>query len=244
MKPKTILTILLCLFVSIAYGNDPAQIFMSELLQSRGANVWFVGDDTVPNPKGGYLYRFELDIDGDGQKEVFLATSLDVDRKGATWDVFRKNGSGDYQKIKDSFYIGSGLRIKTESGVKKYSFYVPLKAAEGGSYFGYFWLQADGNWHDETHDLTESEQAMKSGEDSTVLNANGLPDDDKIAQKLNLGSRVSIVTQKVLLAKYFQNSSTLWRNVNTEFTLSQQYLDPADAADIASLTNWTPPSNP
>jgi hypothetical protein len=225
-------------------ANDPVAVFTQQLLQQRGNNVWFVEDDTQPIPKGGYLYRFDLDINGDGQSEAFIATSLDVERKGELWNVFKKDAGGEYQKIKDSFFLGSDLRMKIENGIRKYSFYVPQKQTEGGSYLGYFWLDAGGAWHDETHVLTDAEQATIDGNDADTLGTDGKPDEQKIAQKLNLGVPVTIAIKKVLLAKFSQNSASPWRDVKTDFTLSQQYKDPADAADIASVANWQPPASP
>ena len=125
---KTILSltiILLCSTTNSCLANDPVAVFTQQLLQQRGNNVWFVEDDTQPIPKGGYLYRFDLDINGDGQSEAFIATSLDVERKGELWNVFKKDAGGEYQKIKDSFFLGSDLRMKIENGIRKYSFYVP-----------------------------------------------------------------------------------------------------------------------
>lgn len=244
MKKIIILITLSLLALSASYGNDPVQLFVNDLAQTRGANRWFVEDNSVPSPKGGYIYRFELDVDGDGQKEMFVSSSLDADKKGESWSVYRKKANGDYVKIKDSYLMGSALMAKVKDGIKKYSFYIPLRQQDGGSYFGYFWLDTSGSWQDQTHDFTDSEQSMVEGSDSSVLGTNGLPDWSKIAQKLDLGTPVAITIQKVLLAKFTQNASTAWRNVNTNFTLSQQYLDPADATDISSVANWQPPSSP
>lgn len=244
---KTILSLtmlLLCNAVGSCLANDPVAMFAQQLLQQRGNNVWFVEDDAQPIPKGGYLYRFDVDLNGDGQMEVFVATSLDVDRKGELWSIFKKDAGGEYQKIRDSFFLGSDLRMKVENGIRKYSFYVPQKQTEGGSYFGYFWLDARGAWHDETHALTETKQATMDGNDADTLGTNGKPDEQKIAQKLNLGAPVTIAIKKALLAKYSQNSATPWRDIKTDFTLSQQYKDPADATDIASVANWQPPASP
>jgi len=244
---KTILSFVILLLGSFAdtcLANDPIAVFVRQLLQQRGNNVWFVDDDTQPIPKGGYIYRFELDLNGDGQTEVFVATSMDVDRKGELWSIFKKDPSGEFQKIKESLFLGSDLRIADENGIRKYSFYVPLKQTEGGSYLGFFWLDATGVWHDTTHVLTDAEQGTMDGNDANTLGADGKPDELKIAQKLNLGAPVTIAIKKVLLAKYTQNSGSPWRDVKTDFTLAQQYKDPADAADIDSVANWQPPASP
>jgi hypothetical protein len=235
---------LLCSFADSCLANDANAVFVQQLLQQRGNNVWFIDDDTQPIPKGGYVYRFDLDLNGDGQTEVFVATSLDVDRKGELWSIFKKDLGGEFLLIKDSFFLGSDLRVKVENGIRKYSSYVPQKETEGGSYLNYFWLDTTGVWHDETHVLTDAEQETMDGNDADTLGTDGKPDELKIAQKLNLGTPVTIAKKKVLLAKYLQNAESPWRDVKTDFTLDQQYKDPADATDIASVANWQPPASP
>ena len=245
MKIKLTIVVFAIALCSIARAVDPIASFAQELITKRSDEVWFLSsDERASVPKGGYLYRFDVDLNGDGQMEVFVATSLDVDRKGEIWNIFKKDAVGEYEKIKNSFFLGSDLRMKVENGIHQYSFYVPQKQTEGGSYCGYFWLDVAGAWHDETHVLTDAEQATMDGNDADTLGTDGKPDEQKIAQKLNLGAPVTIAIKKVLLAKYSQNSAAPWRDVKTDFTLFQQHKDPADAADIASVANWQPPASP
>lgn len=245
MKSIKIIFISLLVLSCAARAADPVGSFAQELIAKRAGEVWFVpNDERAAIPKGGYLYRFELDLDGDGEMEVFIATSLDVERKGELWSIFKKNTADDYHKLSGSCFLGSELRMKVENGIRKYSFYVPQKEQEGGNYFGYFWLDAAGEWHEETHVLTDVEQATKDGSDADTLGADGKPDDEKIAEKLNLGNSVALTIKKVLLAKYSQNAAAPWRDVKADLSLAQQYRDPADASDIASVANWQPPISP
>ncbi len=229
------------LTAAVSFGGDPVQRFVHDLLRERSENIWMSDDDSVPVPKGGYIYRFELEMAGDGQSLTFVASSLDANRKGESWSVYRKGKKGDYVKIRNLYFMGGDLRMRLVKGVRRYSFYVPLKRQEGGSYFGYFWLDASGAWHDQTHELTDEEQHMVDGDDRSVLAKNGLPDEAAIAKKLKLGAPVAIKIQKVLLAKYIQHANIAFRALNVSYTLSQQYLDPVDAADIASVAKWRPP---
>lgn len=246
MKRILLVTMTITVIVTsahVCFGSDPAAIFVQTLLTRRADNVWFVEDDPNEQPVGGYLYRFDLDVDADGEPEVFVSTSLDAGRKGETWAAFRKRGT-DWVQLTEGIFLGDEIRLKTENDVRKFSYYIPQKQSEGGSYFGYFWLDKTGMWHDETHPLDESEEATIEGRDPDTLNADGVPDDRKIADKLKLGAPLIIEIKKVLLAKYVQDPNTRWRNVNWDFTLSQQYKDPADAADIASVATWQPPAEP
>jgi hypothetical protein len=244
IMPKICITAALVMFAHTCFANDGVALFVQQLIQRRGNNIWFVEDDSGATPKGGYLYRFETDINGDAQDEVFVASSLDCDRNGELWNVFRKGPDGAYHEIKQSFFIGSDLRVRTEGGLRKFSFYVPQKEAEGSSYFGYFWLDTAGAWHDETHTLSEAEQATMDGSDPDTAGSDGRPDDNKIAAKLGRESLVPMRITKVLLAKYVQDANSPWRDTRREFTLSQQHKDPADASDIQAVANWTPPVIP
>jgi hypothetical protein len=244
MKTRLLTIGFVIMFSTAAYSADAVSSFVTALLGSRASEVWFVParlNGVIP--KGGYLLKFELDVDGDGEQEVFVTTNLDVERKGETWSVFRKRDT-DYVKLTDEIFLGGDVRLNVENGVRKYSFYVPQKEQEGGNYLGCFWLDDQGVWRDEVHVLNDTEQSTIDGEDADTFGEDGKPDEEKIADKLKLGRSVEIDIKKVLLAKYIQDPSTPWRDVNRAFTLSQQYKDPADAADIAALLNWDPPSSP
>lgn len=43
---------------------------------------------------GGYLFRFKMDANGDGTKELFLTSSLEAFNLSATWKIFFENSSG------------------------------------------------------------------------------------------------------------------------------------------------------
>jgi hypothetical protein len=228
----------------LGLAQVPVSLFVKDLLQTRGDNVWFVEDDSSCQPQGGYIYRFDLDVEDDGSTETFVSTSLDAGRKGEMWTVFRKRVDDAYYVVKQSQFLASDLFLRDDNEGRKYSFYVPQKEVEGGPYFGYFWLDREGVWHDETHVLNDAEQATIDGEDPGIFGPDGKADDDKIADKLKLGHSVEIDIKKVLLAKYIQDPNIVWRPVNPRFSLSLQYKDPADAADMQSIQGWTPPEVP
>lgn len=229
------------------WGDQPATSYMNELIQGAGDNLWWVypkevEGQTFTPPKGGYIYRFKVDMNGDGINEVFLLSSLDVTKDSESWTLYRRETSGSYLKLRENISLNGSLWAKTENGVKKYSFVTPPVAETGRESIISLWLDASGNFQTSTRELTEEESKAITGGDETLLGANGLPDDAKIAQKLQLGTSVAFTVEKVLLGKLYQNPNATWRAVNNDFTLSQQYLDPADAADIASLVPWQPPS--
>lgn len=81
MNIKLLIFVIVILLCDVALAIEPVALFAQELIAKRSDEVWFVSsDERATVPKGGYLYRFDLDLNGDGQMEVFVATSLDVDR--------------------------------------------------------------------------------------------------------------------------------------------------------------------
>ena len=245
MKAKLTLILLILSSFSLL-GDEPATSYMNGLIQGAGDNVWWVypkeiEGKTVTPPKGGYIFRFRIDMDSDGLDEVFLTSDGDVTKDGETWTLYRRE-SANYVELTDNLFIGRTVWEQTENGIKKYSLLTPANAETRLESIQTFWLDSSGNFQTSTRELTEEESNAIGGGDETLLGANGLPDDNKIAQKLQLGASVNLGVEKVLLGKLYQNSNATWRAINNNFTLSQQYHDPADAEDIASLAGWQPPS--
>ncbi len=45
---------------------------------------------------GGCLFRFKMDVNGDGTKEMFLTSSLETFNLSATWKIFSETSSGQF----------------------------------------------------------------------------------------------------------------------------------------------------
>ena len=248
MKIKTLLLFLLLFPFGPAKGGEPVDSYLSALVQGAGSNLWWVypkeiEGQTITPPKGGYLLRIKVDLNADGLDEVFLTTDDDVKKDGQAWTVYRNN-AGSYAKLNNEVWLRGALWEKTDGGVRKFSYFTPQNSETTLEEITTLWFDAFGNFHTTTQQVTEVQSKAMSGGDETLLGANGLPDENKIAQYLILGSPVTLNIEKVLVGKLFQDPNMQWRGVNSGFALSQQFLDPADAADIASLANWTPPPEP
>ena len=246
MKIKILSISAFLLVCTLVRTEEPASAYLNGLVQSGGNDFWWVfpkkieGQSIIP-PKGGYVFRFTTDMNADGKQEVFLSNSADISKNGEVWSLYRSNDLGEYVKIKDGLFIAGPLRVKSDNGIRVFSFFTQnQEQAEIVA----FWLDAEGSFQTSTRQLTEAESEAISGTDLSLLGANGLPDEDKIADYLHLGVALSPAFQKCLAGKLCQNPTAIWRPVNNTFSLSQQYLDPADAPDIATLENWTPPANP
>lgn len=246
MKTTILSLIAFFLICSQVRSDEPASIYLTGLIQSGGDDVWWVfpkniAGQSVTPPKGGYIFRFTADMNADGSQEVFLSNTSDVSKNGVAWTLYRSTGSGGFTKVKDDLFISNSLHVKTDSGVRKFSFLTPDNEQES---IVTFWLDAAGIFQSSTRQLTEAESKAINGADPALLGTNGLPDDDKIAERFQLGDALNPTFQKCLAGRLYQSPTAAWRTVINTFSLSQQYLDPADATDIASLASWMPPSNP
>jgi len=251
MKIKIRPTLLLMSTVLLlsAKGSEPVDSYLSALVEGVGENLWWVYPQeieghTVTPPKGGYMFRIQIDLNGDGLDEVFLTADAEIGKNGASWTLYRGDTSNHYTKLNDNVWIGNLLWVKSDDGVKKYSYLVPQDRETTIEEIHSFWIDLSGNYQTSTQQLTTAQSKAINGVDKTLLNGNDLPDDTKVAQYLGMGDPVTLNIQKVLVGKLYQNANATWRAVNNSYALSQQYLDPADAADIASLGSWVPPSNP
>ncbi|MGC4016697.1 MAG: hypothetical protein QM755_19605 [Luteolibacter sp.] len=206
-------------FVAVIRANDPDE-------------VWFVGGDEDVIPKGGYLLRFRLDLDGDGRQELFLGSSLEgfgCDRKGNHWACYRQDDAGRWHRLTRDVFIGSDLRRSVVDGRKRYSNYTPQREWEGGSFVGFFWLGKDGAWNESFSKLTP-EKKEELGDDSA-----------KVADYFGQGKEVKRHIEKLLLAQYVQNPAAAWKPTKDDYSMGQQYLDLVDKADIAGIKLWSPP---
>lgn len=249
MRIRTLLLLLLSLPFAYARSAEPVDSFLNALVQGAGENLWWVypkeiNGQTIKPPKGGYILRIKIDLNGDGLDDVFLTTDDEVMKGGESWTLYRGGAAGTLIKLSDNLWLQGALWVKTSAGVKKYSYVAPQDKDTGLEEINTFWIDSSGSCQTSEQQLTEAQSKAINGGDQALMGANGLPDENKIAQYLNIGTPVAISIQKVLVGKLYQSRTASWRALNNTFSLSQQYLDPADAADIASLESWTPPSNP
>lgn len=246
MKIRNLLLPVLLLFLIQARGAEPVDSYLNALIRDAGSNLWWVypkeiGGQTITPPKGGYIYRIKKDLNGDGVDELFLTTDEEIMKDGESWVLYRGSSSGIYEKVSDAVWLNGSLWVKTEGKLKKYSYVAPPESDTDIGGISTFWIDSSGKFQTITQPLTDAQSNAIDGGDQTLLGTNSLPDPNKIAEYLQLGSSFTFSIQKVLVGKLYQNANSTWRDVNKSFSLSQQYLDPADAADIASLNNWQPP---
>lgn len=246
MKIRTLLLPVLLLSLIQVRSAEPVDSYLNALIQGAGSNLWWVypkeiSGQTITPPKGGYILRIKKDLNGDGVDEVFLTTDEEIMKDGESWTLYRGSALGTYAKVSDAVWLNGALWVKADGTLTKYSYVAPQEKDTGLESISALWIDSSGNFQTSIQPLTDAQSKAINGGDQTLLGTEGLPDANKIAEYLELGSAVTLGLQKVLVGKLYQNANATWRDVNKSFSLSQQYLDPADAEDIASLANWQPP---
>jgi len=245
MKQKINNILLLISVGSLCYGDEVTTQFVQKLSKERYGEIWINhSTEHVKIPIGGYIFRFEWDIDGDSVDEIFLLSSVDSDIHESAWYVYKKNTLGVYNELGDWGFRGTDMWVKVDSGIRKYSFFSTNKPQYGGDFLVTYWLDASGALKNKLRNLTESESSIVRCDDPEILGNDGKPDSAKVEAKLQIGHKTSLPIQKVLIAKYIQNPNTPWKNIKQGTLLSHQHEDPTDAADIESVQNWTPPPEP
>jgi len=83
-------------FPLIGFADQDAAInsYLKPIISSIANDSNLGGWTWETNGNGGYLLRMEMDVNGDGQKEIFLTTSLTAVKRSAKWTVFDVDTSG------------------------------------------------------------------------------------------------------------------------------------------------------
>lgn len=176
-------------------------------------------------PAGGYLYRFEFDLTGDGKDELFVSSSLSGD--GQRWYVYRQIESESYEKIGDVGLPISGFYIRRdpESHLASLFSFLPIDLRSA--------LIVEQSCC--VSGFTEVKRSVLTGQQLETLYDPAVSFVEA-AKSLgfDVGEKVSPRVSKILLGKLVTGTGT-WRPYATRLSPVEQYLDKADAKDIASV---------
>lgn len=95
-RSRIALWVVVAAFPLIGFANQDAAInsylqpIISNIANDPNAGGWA----WEANSNGGYLLRMEMDVNGDGQNEMFLTSSLTAVKRSAEWTVFDVDKSG------------------------------------------------------------------------------------------------------------------------------------------------------
>jgi len=89
-----IFAVLTATFWSQAAFADQQSIYVDYLKPLLRRETQAAPDVWDGAKSGGYLFRFKMDANGDGTKELFLTSSLEAFNLSATWRIFLETSSG------------------------------------------------------------------------------------------------------------------------------------------------------
>jgi hypothetical protein len=222
MRINPLLPLLMLMSAVMADVSDPVLDASKLLLEAqRAADADF--DYWTPNI---YLFRFELDVTGDGHAELFVGSSSMVDRSPVVWSVYSKNATDETIRLAENLMLyPGGFFFDKNDGVSH------LRTVYSGPsevLIRDYLFSLDGTVRQETREY--------QGEDARKL-MNG----ENWRDALNLGERIAdLQVQKVLLAEYLENPKIEWRQYDNARAPESQGLNPTEAPFLEQVENFSP----
>lgn len=194
------------LSLAAADVNDPAMDAARNVVKSqREADANF--DYWSPSI---YLFRFNLDVTGDGNPELFLGSSSMVDRSPVRWAVYTSTSGREVSRTaKNLLLYPGGFYLEQTGGLSR------LRSVfSGPSHITIreYRFSSDGT--------VEAEVQEFEGEDARKMMGS-----DDWRNTLGIGVRVEeLEIEKVLLAEYLLNPSVAWRKYDHSHAPEAQNL--------------------
>jgi hypothetical protein len=221
--------IMVVIFLLVASGLsalavDPVESFAKELLTRVDEQYWWGTKED--KPAGGYLFKFEYDITGDGRNEIFVASSLEEDEGSYAWSIYSPDAQQVYTKIASGVAIPPvhGFYFKTNGSQRE------LQTVYRNQKFGLgvidrYVVAASGSVTHTKQELTPEQI--------------GQLDADNWKETFSIGNEVKPTVSKVLLAEYANSHAVQWRAYKADLGVTEQNQDPADASAIAANSGFT-----
>ncbi|HAL92637.1 MAG TPA: hypothetical protein DCM68_06400 [Verrucomicrobia bacterium] len=230
MTVKSMLTLVLVILMagvqSTTSGEPVLAILQDWATQDPHELRDYLKRTDTQRPLGGYLYRFRLDLTGDGQDELFAASSLVGD--GAQWYVFRENESGLYDKLGEVGLSPGPFHVKrdTETGITTLSMFarIDLRSALLVQYA----CSAKG-------EITKTMQRISGDQLKPFDDPDISLADAATSCGFDFGETVTPQIEKVLLCKYLEEPTQTWRPYDSRYSSPLQHLDTSDTQDIESI---------
>lgn len=215
-----------CLSNSLAQREAMIDKFLSPIITASAADPNVEAWSWKMNRNGGYILRRTMDVTGDGQTEIFIASTLHSNRRGHYWKVFDLAKDGDMRQYEQGLDFGSAWPV-TENG-KTYLMQHPFPARPGDESF----RAGDGNLYRVIRhsfafpDVRETTTYVSEAEAMKLR-----PTDPSELPKM----------QAILLADYLTNPDAEWSEV-TELKLdgSDSYYIEENEERAEKNTAFTP----
>lgn len=136
---------------------------------------------------GGYLFRFWLDVNNDGKKELFLASSLWANNLSADWTVYREQPDGSLVAYENTMKVPMTQLVlqKTPQGIAFLS-----------------WSQDQGNYFLDRYEFKENQ---------IVRSLKEVP--ENVIRSLETGQNVEKITpqlEAIYIADFLRNPRKQW----------------------------------
>ena len=207
-----------------ALAADPVEGFVKDLLVKVDEQYWWgIKED---RSAGGYLFKLEYDVTGDGRREVFVASSLEEDEGACVWNIYSPDAQQNYAKLASGVVIPPvhGFYFKVNGSQRELqTVYRNLKF--GLVVIDRYKIVSDGGLTRATQELTPDQIVQL--------------DESNWKESFGIGNEVKPTISKVLLAEYAINRDVQWRAFKNHLGVTEQNRDPADASAIGGNSGFT-----
>ena len=161
------------------------------------------------------VFRFNLDVTGDGNPELFLGSSSMVVRSPVNWSVYTSPSSGEALRVAENLLLyPGGFYLGQAGGMNRL---ISVFSGPSQVTIREYRFSSDGT--------VQSEVQQLDGEDAReMMGSEGWRD------ALGLGGRVEdLEIEKVLLAEYLNNPTVNWRIYDRSHAPESQNLAESEA---------------
>jgi len=208
----------------------PKQVFefLKPILEHETTTA---GDAWAYRGSGGYVLRFDLDITGDGQAEMFLASTLYFQRGYGTWRPYLATEDGAYKPFDYEFsetgraglnLYGTAIWLETPASQSTTKSILTFGSDRGKYYVGRYSFR-DAEIVFERSEVAEAKfPELKAG-----------PNIKRVAPEV----------RGVLLADLLRNPNAEWKPIDFKSAAPSPegyYIAPDDAERVKGFVNFTP----
>lgn len=225
---KTPLLALLVL-VAPAIARDGVDMqYAKSLLQRLESDKFDYWRGMGEQPPGGYIFRFEIDVTGDGRNEVFLGSSLNGDHRSASWTVFT---------IRRDSWISTG-QVSLRAGEIYGKLVADTKCLALGG-----WARTSGsNYWINQYQFQPNGTFVEQGREVRVLTEDERYElgSESWTEQNGLGRKVSPVVSKMLFAEYLTDPVSQWRPYDPKLPANAQHQQDQERLRMDTVSGFTP----
>lgn len=173
-----------------------------------------------------YLFRFRLDVTGDGKPELFVGSSSMVDRSPINWSVYFSTSGDELSRTAENVLLNpKGFYVEQSSGPIKLSW---VFGKQSTVVIHEYAFGADGRAQYNMRKIEGEDARKRIGEREDWRDA------------LGLGVRVEdLEIEKVLLAEYLEDPTVTWRKYDHSHAPESQNLAEGEKPFLKQAENFS-----